>query len=109
MRVQQRDSRALSKMAVDQKDRSGDKQNVLLTGLFIMWIVNRQALNAAFQETPSAEEWLRPYYPSYMLVGAVGEEAQAYEELAAAIVSRASQNRGPVDRWFRGFKIEHQP
>ena len=103
---EQNDSRSLALMAAELKDRSGHKQNILLLGMFIMWIANRDALNQGFQAVPSSQEWLRPFPPGYVLIGSVSDTTR-FEELTKMIITRAEQYSGPVDRWFRGFRIEH--
>lgn len=105
VRAEQRDSRILAELAGTQKDRTGDKQEILLAGTFIMWVANRVELNLAFQMNPASLEWLRPYPPSVGLVGPAGDTTK-FDELAAAIVNRASQFTGPIDNWFRRFKVE---
>jgi hypothetical protein len=106
LRADRRDSRILAELAGEQKTRTGDKQEILLSGTFIMWIANRGELNSAFQRNPASLAWLRPYPPGYGLVGP-GAESTEFDNVAAAIVNRASQGTGPIDQWFRGFRVEH--
>jgi len=71
--------------------------------LFIMWIANREELNSAFQRNHAALEWLKPFPPGIGLVGPGGDVTNS-DELATAIVNRASQFGGRS--MFRRFKVE---
>lgn len=102
--VDRRDSEDLARLAAAEQNRAGEHQNVLLDGIFIMWIANRSALNLAFESRPSSQDWLRPFPPSIVMVG--GAAKGDFSDLEKAVVSRAEANDGPIDRWFRRFKIE---
>jgi hypothetical protein len=102
--VDRRDSEDLARLAAVERKRTGEHQDVLLLGTFIMWIANRTTLNAAFESLPSSQDWLRPFPPSIVMVGAAGNGNSS--DLVRAVVMRAEANDGPVDKWFRRFKIE---
>jgi hypothetical protein len=70
-----------------------------------MWVANLEEVNLAFEQNTAALEWLKPYPPGVMSVGP-GVDVTAFDAVAAAVVKRASQSSGPVDDWFRRFKIE---
>jgi hypothetical protein len=102
--VDRRDSEDLARLAAAEQNRAGEHQHVLLDGIFIMWIANRSALNAAFESLPSSQDWLRPFPPSIVMVGGVTKGD--FSDLERAVVSRAEASDGPVDKWFRRFTIE---
>jgi hypothetical protein len=102
--VDRRDSEDLARLAGAERKRTGEHQDVLLLGTFIMWIANRAMLNAAFESLPSSQDWLRPFPPGIGIVGGVGKGN--FDDLARAVVRRAEANDGPVDKWFRRFRIE---
>jgi hypothetical protein len=103
--LDERDSRDLAAIAERDTQRAGASQVVLVEGTFIMWIVNRAAINSAFQAISAAQAWLKPYPPTVVEVGPVLGDAQ-YDAVAEAIRKTALQFSGPVDLWFRKFKIE---
>lgn len=72
-----------------------------------MWVANREALNAAFESVPSSQEWLRPFPPGIGLVGGgqIDEKAREFER---SVIRRAEAHDGPVDKWYRDFKIEQE-
>jgi len=102
--VDRRDSEELARLAAAEQDRAGEHQNVLLDGVFIMWIANRSALNLAFESLPSSQDWLRPFPPSIVMLD--GAAKADYSDFERAVVSRAEANDGPIDKWFRRFRIE---
>jgi hypothetical protein len=102
--LERRDAEDLARMAARQSARIGEQQDILLLGIFIEWIANRAAINAAFQSVPSSQEWLRPFAPGIGMVGGGG--GRDFGELESAVTKRARAHDGPVDKWYRGFKIE---
>ncbi|MGC4052585.1 MAG: hypothetical protein QM757_24915 [Paludibaculum sp.] len=103
--VERRDSLTLANLAAAQKARTGERQSILIEGVFVMWVINRVAINAAFESVPSAQEWLRPFPPGIVMVGEgeIGEEVREFER---SVIRRAQAHDGPVDKWYRGFKVE---
>ena len=102
--LERRDSEDLAKMAAGQTLRAGERQDILLLGIFIEWVANRAAINAAFESVPASPEWLRPFAPGIGMVG--GEGGKDSTELEKAVIRWAQANGGPVDKWYRRFKIE---
>jgi hypothetical protein len=98
-------SEGLAELASKETSRAGDSQVVLVEGTLMMWLIDREALNAAFRTNAAVREWLKPYSPSIVEVGPiVGSEAN--DAFAASVRGIAEQNDGPVDLWFRKFRIE---
>lgn len=103
--LDRRDSEDLAQMAAGQRLRAGERQSILLLGMFIMWVADRTALNTAFESVPSAQEWLRPFPPEIAMVGE-GSSNNDTSDFEKSVVRRAEANNGPVDKWYRGFRIE---
>ncbi len=104
--VEERESVTLAAMAASLKSRGSPEQGLLLDGVLIMWIVNRGAINSAFEKNHAAQQWLKPYPPGVVMVGPSGGTS-ADDELAEAIRRTASRFSGPVDLYFRGYRVEH--
>ena len=102
--MERRDSEDLAKMAAGQRLRAGEHQSILVLGIFIMWVANRAALNAAFESVPSSQEWLRPFPPGIVMVA--GDSGKDFSDFERSVIRRAQANDGPVDKWYRRFKIE---
>lgn len=102
--LERQDSENLAKMAAGQRVRTGEHQSILVCGLFIMWVANRAALNGAFESFPSSQEWLRPFPPFIVVV--MGDRSKDSKDFEMSVVRRAQANDGPIDQWYRGFKIE---
>lgn len=103
--VERRASEDLANMAAGQQVRAGERQSILVLGIFIIWVANRAALNAAFESVPSSQEWLRRFPPGIGMVGG-GNIREDLREFERSVIRRAQANDGPVDKWYRGFKIE---
>ena len=103
--VDRRDSEDLTKMAAGQQLRAGERQSILVLGIFIMWVANRTTLNAAFESAPSSQEWLRRFPPGIGMVGG-GTISEELREFERSVIRRARANDGPIDKWYREFKIE---
>lgn len=103
--VERRDSEDLANMAARQRVRTGERQSILVQGIFIMLVANRVALNAAFESVPSSQDWLRRFPPGIGMVGGgkIGEDVREFER---SVIRRAQAYDGPIDKWYRGFKIE---
>ena len=102
--LERRDSEDLARMAAGQASRTGEHQGVLLLGIFVVWVANRTAVNAAFESVPSSQEWLRPFPPGVAMVG--GDAGSDGDELEKAVIRQAQANDGPIDRWYRRFRVE---
>jgi hypothetical protein len=102
--VERRDADDLAKMAAGQRVRTGERQDILVLGIFIMWVANRAALNSAFESVPLSQKWLRPFPPSIVMIA--GDGGQDSRDFESSVIAWAQANDGPVDKWYRRFKIE---
>ena len=106
-RVEARDCRSLATIAATANDGNDGREDILLIGTFIMWIESRARLSLnSVSKGFALPQWLATHPPGQVLVGP-DESGKGDERLVADIVKRASQRQGPVDKWFRQFRIEH--
>lgn len=98
-----RSNQRLAEIAA-RTDRGGPDQSMLVEGLLIAWLANRESINKAFLQQPSARGWLDPYPPGALWVGT--SPPPALEQLGAEIRRRANSGKGPLDIWYSRFKVE---